>query len=66
MWKGGNCAFPQNFHTSKLSEIVVFFAVKKDCISRLEVIIDVKKTLEKQLFYVLYPGEKLFWKKIGN
>ena len=23
----GNCSFPQNFHTSKLGEITVFFAV---------------------------------------
>ena len=25
----GNCAFPQNFHTKKLGEITVFFAVYK-------------------------------------
>ena len=23
----GNCAFPQNFHTSKLGEITIFYAV---------------------------------------
>ena len=27
----GNCSFPQNFHTTKLGEITVFFAV---CITR--------------------------------
>ena len=25
----GNCAFPQNFHTRKLGEISVFYAVQK-------------------------------------
>ena len=25
----GNCAFPQNFHTRKLHEITVFYAVKR-------------------------------------
>ena len=28
----GNCAFPQNFYTSKSGEVTVFFAVSvKDC-----------------------------------
>ena len=26
--QSGNCAFPQNFHTSKLGEITVFYEMK--------------------------------------
>ena len=31
----GNCAFPQNFHTMKLGEILVFYAVILDVAYRL-------------------------------
>ena len=47
----GNCAFPQNFHTRKLREITVFFAVIM-AKSRYEAILN-------------FPKKYLIWSYLG-
>ena len=51
----GNCAFPQNFHTKKLGEITVFFAVwyfQKNFFIRF---INVKENADWQNYFPLIP-----------
>ena len=58
----GNCAFPQNFDTRKLGEIMAFYAVHDDGV-------DVKNVLQSSLLHnnllrnVSIVNQKVFSKK---
>ena len=53
----GNCAFPQNFHTKKLDEITVFYAV---IVCIFWIITVLLAFTEIATFHFVYPGDTYF------
>ena len=53
----GNCAFPQNFHTRKLGEITVFYAV---FITKAAQLFDMTQILQSWKYITKLHGTTLF------